>query len=67
MRGEFKRWAAKWKAALVMDVMQAGLSVAEGSSSRDLPPSGIEAWIEGARKAWSQIFLHILFVALLSL
>ncbi len=39
---DFKRWTAKRKAALVMDIIQGKTSVSEASRSFDLPPSEIE-------------------------
>lgn len=43
---DFKRWTAKRKAALVMDIIQGKTSVSEASRSFDLPPSEIEQWVE---------------------
>ena len=43
---DFKRWTAKRKAALVMDIIQGKTSIAEASRSFDLPPSEIEEWVE---------------------
>jgi len=38
---DFERWTAKRKAALVMDINQGKISIAEASRSYDLPPSEI--------------------------
>jgi hypothetical protein len=43
---DFKRWTAKRKAALVMEIIQGKTSIAEASRSYDLPPSEIEEWVE---------------------
>ncbi len=47
---DFKRWTAKRKAALVMDIIQGKTSVAEASRSFDLPPSEIEEWVEDGKR-----------------
>ena len=47
---DFKRWTAKRKAALVMDIIQGKTSVAEASRAFDLPPSEIEEWVEEGKR-----------------
>ncbi len=47
---DFKRWTAKRKAALVMDIIQGKTSVSEASRSFDLPPSEIEQWLEEGKR-----------------
>jgi transposase-like protein len=47
---DFKRWTAKRKAALVMDIIQGKTSVSEASRSFDLPPSEIEQWVEEGKR-----------------
>lgn len=47
---DFKRWTAKRKAALVMDIIQGKSSVSEASRSFDLPPSEIEEWVEEGKR-----------------
>jgi len=47
---DFKRWTAKRKAALVMDIIQGKTSIAEVSRSFDLPPSEIEEWVEEGKR-----------------
>jgi len=46
----FKRWTAKRKAALVMDIIQGKTSIAETSRSYDFPPSEIEEWVEEGKR-----------------
>jgi len=46
MEDEIKRWTAKRKSALVMEILQGKTTVAEASRSYDLPPSEIETWID---------------------
>ena len=50
MEEDVKRWTAKRKAALVMDIMQGKTTVAEASRSFDIAPSEIEAWVDDAKK-----------------
>ncbi len=50
MDDQIKRWTAKRKSALVVEIFQGKTTVAEASRSYDLPPSEIEAWIEDAKK-----------------
>ena len=47
---DFKRWTAKRKVALVMDIIQGKTSIAEASRSFDLPPSEIEEWLEDGKR-----------------
>ncbi len=51
MEEEIKRWTAKRKTALVLEIIQGKTSVAEASRSYDLPPSEIEGWMEDGRRA----------------
>jgi len=50
MEDDIKRWTAKRKAALVMEIIQGKTTVAEASRSFDLPPSDIEEWVDDAKK-----------------
>jgi len=50
MEDDIKRWTAKRKAALVMEIMQGKTTVAEGSRSFDIAPSEIEAWLDDAKR-----------------
>ena len=50
MEHDIKRWTAKRKAALVMEIIQGKTTVAEASRSFDLPPSDIEEWVDDAKK-----------------
>jgi len=47
---DFKRWTAKRKTALVMDIIQGKISIAEASRAFDLPPSEIEEWVEEGKR-----------------
>nr|WP_306590028.1 DUF1153 domain-containing protein [Geothrix sp. 21YS21S-4] len=49
MEDEIKRWTARRKAALVMEIIQGKTTVAETSRAFDLPPSEIEGWIEDGK------------------
>jgi transposase-like protein len=50
MEDEIKRWTAKRKSALVMEILQGKTTVAEASRSYDLPPSEIETWIDEGKR-----------------
>jgi len=50
MEDEIKRWTAKRKAALVMEIIQGKTTVAEASRSFDLTPSEVEEWIDEAKR-----------------
>jgi transposase-like protein len=50
MEDDIKRWTAKRKAELVMEIIQGKTTVAEASRSFDLPPSDIEEWVDDAKK-----------------
>ena len=45
-----KRWTAKRKSALVIEIIQGKTTVAEASRSFDLSPSEIEGCVDDARK-----------------
>jgi transposase-like protein len=47
---EIKRFTAKRKAEIVMDVFQGKTTVAEVSRKYDLTPATIEEWMEDARR-----------------
>ena len=44
MEEDIKRWTAKRKAALVMEIIQGKTTVSEASRSFDIAPSEIEEW-----------------------
>jgi transposase-like protein len=50
MEEDFKRWTAKRKSALVMDLIQGKTTVSEASRAYDLAPSEIEGWVEDGKK-----------------
>lgn len=45
-----KRWTATRKTALLIEIIQGKMTVAEASRSFDLSPSEIEGWVDGARR-----------------
>jgi len=49
MDEEIKRWTARRKSALVLDIIQGKTTVSESSRQFDLPPLEIESWIDGAK------------------
>ena len=50
MDDSIKRWTAKRKTGLVIEIIQGKTTVAEASRSFDLSPSGIEGWIDDAKR-----------------
>lgn len=50
MEDDIKRWTAKRKAALVMEIIQGKRTVAEASRAFDLAPSEIETWVDEAKR-----------------
>ena len=49
MNEENKRWSAKRKSALVLEIIQGKTTVAEASRQFDLSTSELEGWIEQAK------------------
>lgn len=45
-----KRWTAKRKSALVLDIIQGKTTVAEASRAYDLSPSEVEGWVDDAKR-----------------
>ena len=50
MEEDIKRWTARRKAALVLEIIQGRTTVAEASRSFDLSPSEIEEWVEEGKR-----------------
>lgn len=50
MDDSIRRWMAKRKTALVIEIIQGKTTVSEASRSFDLTPSEIEGWIEDAKR-----------------
>ena len=50
MEDDIKRWTAKRKAALVMEIIQGKSTVAEASRAFDLAPSEIETLVDEAKR-----------------
>ena len=49
MDEEIKRWTARRKSALVLEIIQGKTTIAEASRQFDLPPSEIEEWMDQGR------------------
>jgi transposase-like protein len=49
MEDEIKRWTAKRKGALVLEIVQGKKTVAEAARQFDLPPSELENWVDQAK------------------
>ncbi|VVD62483.1 transposase [Pandoraea eparura] len=50
MEDEIKRWTAKRKSALVLDIIQGKTTISEASRSFDLAPSEVESWVEDGKR-----------------
>lgn len=50
MEEEVKRWTAKRKGALVLEIIQGKTTVAEASRAFDLSPAEIENWVDDAKR-----------------
>ena len=50
MDEEIKRWTARRKTALVLDIIQGKTTMAEASRAYDLAPSEVESWVEDGKK-----------------
>lgn len=47
---EIRRWTAKRKSALVLDIIQGKAAVSEASRAYDLSPSEVEDWVDDAKR-----------------
>ena len=47
---EVKRWTAKRKSALVLEIIQGKTTVSEASRAYDRMPSEIESWVEEGKR-----------------
>jgi len=50
MGNDIKRWTAKRKAALVMEIIQGKTSISEPSRAFDVSPAEIEEWVNEAKQ-----------------
>jgi transposase-like protein len=50
MDEEIKRWTARRKSALVLEIIQGKTTVSEASRQFDLTPSEIESWVEDGKR-----------------
>ncbi|OND74329.1 transposase [Burkholderia pseudomallei] len=50
MNEDIKRWTARRKRALVLDIIQGKTTVAEASRAYDLSPSEIENWVDDGKR-----------------
>lgn len=49
MEEEIKRWTARHKSALVLDIIQGKTTVSEASRQFGLLPSQIESWVDDGK------------------
>ena len=50
MDEDIKRWTAKRKSALVLDIIQGKMTVAEASRAYDLSPSEVDNWVDDGKR-----------------
>ncbi|WP_255486276.1 DUF1153 domain-containing protein [Luteimonas sp. MC1782] len=50
MEEEIKRWTARRKSALVLEIIQGRTTVSEARRQFDLTPSEIEGWVDDAKR-----------------
>ncbi|WP_253944598.1 hypothetical protein [Pseudogemmobacter hezensis] len=50
MGASIKRWTAKRKTALMIEIIQVKTTVAKANRSFDLSPSEIEGWVDDAKR-----------------
>lgn len=50
MEEEIKRWTARRKSQLVLEIIQGRTTVSEASRQFDLPPSEIEGWVDEGKR-----------------
>ena len=53
---EIKRWTAKRKTQLVLEILKGKTTVAEAARRYDLKPSEIETWVQDGIEAGKTIF-----------
>lgn len=57
MKDEIKRWTAKHKSAMVLDIIQGKTTVSEASYTHDLSPSEIEKWVDDGKRRMENALL----------
>ena len=57
MEDDIKRWTAKRKAALVMEIIQGKTTVAQGNRSFDTAPAEIDVWVDDAKRCMETALL----------
>ncbi|MFT8277267.1 DUF1153 domain-containing protein, partial [Kerstersia gyiorum] len=50
MEEDIKRWTAKRKSELVLDIIQGKATVSEASRQYDLSPAEVEQWVDDAKR-----------------
>ena len=50
MDEDIKRWTARRKSALVLEIIQSKTTVSEASRRFDLTPADIESWVDDAKR-----------------
>ena len=58
MDTEIKRWMARRKSALVLEIIQGKTTVAEASRAFDLTPAEIESWVEDGKRGMENALVN---------
>lgn len=58
MEDDIKRWTAKRKTALVLDIIQGKTTVPEASRTHDLNASEVKQWVDDGKKGMENALTH---------
>lgn len=58
MEEEIKRWTARRKSALVLEIIQGKTPASEARRQFDLPPAEIESWVEDGKRGMGKRPAH---------
>jgi len=58
MKQDIKRWAAKRKSALVLDIIQGKTTISEANRTYYLSPVKIESWVEDGWDSLALVIVH---------
>lgn len=58
MEDDIKRWTAKRKTALILDIIQGKTTISEASRAFDLPPSEVKQWVDEGKARHGECPAH---------
>jgi transposase-like protein len=62
MEDDIKRWTAKRKTALVLDIIQGKTTMSEASRAFDLNPSEVEQWVDEDKRDRNHCVMKIILL-----